>query len=117
MTVEIIIAEQERYYYRYILIRGDTWWLYVHMVTLKPSALMFSIYIDVNGCTNGHMPQYIWLNNQTLWHWDHHFIILSCLDGSSVHTWYIIMQTETWCLGGDACSGDKYTVGCMITLN
>ena len=55
MIVEIIIAEQEWYYYRYILIRSGTWWLYVCMVTLQPSASIFSIYIDVNGCTNGHM--------------------------------------------------------------
>ena len=27
----------------------------VCMVTLQTFALMFSIYIDVNGCTNGHM--------------------------------------------------------------
>ena len=27
----------------------------VHMVTLQTSTLMFLVYIDVNGCTNGHM--------------------------------------------------------------
>ena len=61
--------------------------------------------------------QYLQLNNETLWHWDHHFVILSWLDGSSVHTQYMIMQTKAWCLGIDACHGDKSTVACMITLN
>ena len=48
---EIIIAEQEWYFYKYILIRSGTGWLYMCMVTLQPSASMFSIYIDVNDCT------------------------------------------------------------------
>ena len=53
--------------------------------------------------------QYLLVNNEILWHWDHHFIILSWFIGSSVHTWYMIMETKAWCLGIDACPCDKST--------
>ena len=52
----------------------------------------------------------------TLWHWDHLFVILSWFIGSSIHTRHLIMETKAWCIAIDACPGDKSTVGCIIIL-